>query len=85
MSEKEMELLIDSVQSVRGLEGEQITRIGIWWLCEKGVGNLLIEQKIIGGEPFYRIDNELMSRDFIKRVLCTIVDKAKLESENGDE
>ena len=77
------EVVIDNIQSVRGLEGEQITKIGMWWMCEKGFGNLLITQTVLGGEASFHIDNEMMDRDFIKRVLCAIVDKAKLESEDA--
>jgi hypothetical protein len=80
--EEFMEVLIDLIHSMRGLEGEQVTEIGINWICEKGVGNLLVSQIItVEGDVSYHIDNEMMSRDFIKRVLCAIVDQATLESE----
>ena len=76
-------VLIDLVRSALDYDGAQITAIGINWACEKGVGNILITQTITaGGNVFYHIDNEMMSRDFIKRVLCAIVDKATLESES---
>jgi hypothetical protein len=97
MGDEFMEVEINSVQFVRDMEFEQIIRIGICWVCEKGFGNLLIEQSIdadfgnlwieqsidADGEHYYNIDNEMMSREFIKRVLCAIVDNAKLESEDA--
>jgi hypothetical protein len=79
MSDEFMEVVIEGIRSTRSLEGEQITTVWLYWICEKGFGNLEITQTIKGGEPFYHIESEMMGRDFAKRVLCTLVDKATFE------
>jgi len=72
---------IDMVKYHVGLEDEEVVSLGVYWSCEKGFGNFLIKQTITDGELTFFIDNEMMDRDFIKRVLCAIVDKAILECE----
>ncbi len=82
-----MEAEIRSVQYVCGLDDEQIVRVYLDWLCrEKGFGPLMITQTMEPGQmPTFHIDNEMMDKDFIKQVLCSIVDKAKLESDPTNE
>jgi hypothetical protein len=76
-----MNVQIDMIQYCVGLEDEEVISINIYWSCEKGFGNFLIKQTISDGELVFSIDNEMMDRDFIKRVLCAIVDKSRLESD----
>ena len=76
-----MNAQIDMIQYHVGLEDEEVISFNVYWSCEKGYGNFLIKQTISDGELTFFIDNEMMGREFIKRVLCAMVDKARLESD----
>ena len=76
-----MEVQIDGIKSVYDLDGHPSISVFIGWACEKGFGGIEIEQTIIDGDAKFYIDNEMMSRDFIKRVLCALVDSAWLKSD----
>jgi len=85
MVDELMDVYIDGAIFTTGVdEDSQETTIIIGWDCEKGFGNMAIKQVVSDGDVQFFIDNEMMSREFLKRVLCAIVDKAILSSGEPD-
>lgn len=74
------EVQIGSISSYIDLEDQKPGfRIIFEWDGDIGFGQIEIEYKP-NTESFY-IDSELMSRDFIKAVLCKMVDNAQIRGE----
>lgn len=77
-----MDVYIEGIKSWSSdVDGSHNLLISVGLDCEKGFGNLEITQIMKGTKVDFYIKNEFMSRDFIKRVLNALVDKAKLENE----
>ena len=71
---------IDGVSFGLDLEDEKpICRIVVGWSGDRGFGQIEIRYKLLSGE--YYIDSELMSREFVKAVLCKMVDEADIRGE----
>lgn len=51
----------------------------IYWNGSLGFGNININQ-FINKNGVIRIDSEHMSKDFVKKVLCSLVDQATFEN-----
>ena len=69
--------IIDGVSVYLDEQSEKpMCRIRIYWSGDKGFGQIDIIHDLMSGE--YIIDSELMSRDFVKAVLCKLVDDAKI-------
>ena len=52
-----------------------------WWAKGTGYGEFTFHYD---PNNKWHIDNECMSKDFIKAVLCAMVDQAKLDDEDGE-
>lgn len=74
-----MNALIDGVRASLDYDGSKRFGISIHWYSDKGFGCIDISQHVVDGEVHFMIDSEQMGKEFVKQVLCKIVDQAKME------
>lgn len=76
-----MDAVISGIKSyVDGIDGSHLISILFEWQDEtRGFGQMEIKQVTLDGNIYFYIDNELMSKEFVKKMLGSIVDKASLE------
>jgi hypothetical protein len=76
-----MKVEIDGIKDYTRKDGRNCKVIRLAWVEEyRGFGTIDIIQ--VDGRGF-KIDSELMSREFVKRALCALVDQSEFDCEDN--